>query len=261
MKRSERLPLLGAWFAALGLAVTLPLASLLAQENAGSDERPPESSTREASAESRERRIQANARYAAAVSQHAKGQTEAAARELLTAADTDPTHFALQVKVAEKLLEWRLPTLALQVLDKASAQKDVPARLLVAKGNTHKLLAQEEPAQQAFRQALDISPGNVTARRELTTTQLKSKNVGAALALIREGVALPSLSGTQLVGLVGLYLQTIATDPKTMNELKNELASLLERTSKAELTQAGEQIVLADGFSFIGEIARAQDLL
>ena len=261
MKRSERFPLFGAWFAPLGLAVTLPFASLLGQENAGSVERSPESSNLEAGAESRERRIQANARYAAAVSQHAKGQTEAATRELLIAADTDPSNFALQVKVAEKLLEWRLPTLALQVLDKASAQKDVPARLLVAKGNTHKLLGQEEPAQQAFRQALDISPGNVTARRELTTTQLKAKNVGAALALIREGVALPSLSGAQLAGLVGLYLQTIATDPKTMSELKTELTSLLERTSKSELTQPGEQVVLADGFTFIGEIDRAEDLL
>ena len=246
----------GAW----ALGVSLTFCHLSAQEL-----RPVEPEiTQSASSPSvdvTERRIQANAHYAAGIGHHAKGELEQAGKELLQAVDIDPNNSALVVRVAEKLLEWRLLAQALQVLETASQQTNPSVDVFTRKGITLKALGKETEALAAFKEALVISPGNAQARRELVAARLKEKDVEGALNIIREGVALPSLSGEQLVGLVELYLQAIASSPNLLEELKGELLALLERTQKFELENPEHRVVLADGFTFTGEIVAAQEIL
>ena len=213
------------------------------------------------SVDATERRIQANAHYAAGIGHHAKGEVEKAAKELLQAVEIDPSNNELVVRVAEKLLEWRLLPQALQVLETASQQSNPSVDVFTRKGLTLKALGKEKEALAAFKEALDISPGSAHARRELVTARLKEKDVEGALNIIREGVALPSLSGEQLVGLVELHLQVIASSPNLLAELKGELLALLARTQKFELKKPEHRVVLADGFTFTGEIVAAQEIL
>lgn len=208
-----------------------------------------------------ERRIQANAHYAAGISLHAKGQIQEASRELLLAVDLDPNNTDLAVRVAETFLEWRLPKLALEAIDFAAAQPDPHIEVYLTKGNVLRALGQEAGALEAFGDALAISPGNPQARRELFTAQLKEKNLEGALAVLREGVALPSLTGGQLVGLIELYLQTIAAAPQILSELQAELSDIIARTAKAQLDSPEQQVVLADAYTVTGESTRALEIL
>lgn len=208
-----------------------------------------------------ERRIQANAHYAAGISRHAKGEIEASAQELIQAIQTDPGNVALVLRVSEKLLEWNLAALSLQALKTAIQQENPPVELLVRKGEALRALGQEPEALAAFTEAIKISPGNTQARREIVTARLKAKEVETALSLVRDGVALPSLNGKQLVGLVGLYLQCLATSPDLLATVSPELEKLLERTQNFELDAPEDKILLADGFTFAGELGIAQQLL
>ena len=208
-----------------------------------------------------ERRIQANAHYAAGIGHQTKGDTEAAARELILAAETDPTNAALVHRVAEKFIEWRLPNLALEAIDFASSRDAMSVELFVQQGVAFKLLGKAEEALAAFTEALSLSPGNALARKELVATKLREKEVDAALALIRQGGALPSLSGEQLIGLVETYLQTIALAPNLLPDIQNELAALLIRAEKAGVEEPESQLILADGFTVTGDPSKALELL
>ena len=208
-----------------------------------------------------ERRIQANAHYAAGISLHAKGQIQEASRELLLAVDIDPANTDLAVRISETFLEWRLPKLALEAIDFAAAQEDPKIEVFLTKGNVLRALGQEAGALEAFGDALAISPGNPQARREIFTAQLKEQNIDGALAVLREGVALPSLTGEQLIGLVELYLQTIAAAPQRLAELKDELSAIITRTAKARLESPEQQVVLADAYTVTGDSSQALAIL
>ncbi|MDA7497259.1 tetratricopeptide repeat protein [bacterium] len=246
----------GAW----ALGVSLTFCHLSAQELRSAEPLRIQSAN-SPSVDVTERRIRANAHYAAGIGHHAKGEVEQAAKELLLAVEIDPNNSALILRVAEKLLEWRLLDQALEVLETASQQANPSVDVFTRKGITLKALGKEKESLVAFKEALAISPGNAQARRELVTARLIEKDVEGALNIIREGVALPSLSGEQLVGLVELYIQTIASSPNLLAELKGELLALLERTQKFKLEKPEHRVVLADGFTFTGEIVAAQEIL
>jgi tetratricopeptide (TPR) repeat protein len=246
----------GAW--ALGASIAF---CLLAAQGTRAAEPQTFQSASSPSVDVTERRIQANAHYAAGIGHHAKGEVEQAAKELLQAVEIDPSNSELVVRVAEKLMNWRLLDQALMVLETASQQSNPSVDTFTRKGITLKALGNEEEALTAFKEALAISPGSAQARRELVAARLKEKDVEGALNIIRDGVALPSLSGEQLVGLVELYLQAIASSPNLLAELKGELLALLERTQKFELENPEHRVVLADGYTFTGEIVAAQEIL
>ncbi len=216
---------------------------------------------RSSSADATERRIQSNAHFAAGIGFEAKGQIDAAAKELLLAVDVDPNNIALILRVADKLLEWRLPTISLQILEKAGQSDMATVEIFVRKGITLKTLGKNDEALAAFTAALEISPGNAQARQELVATKLKDKDLTGALTLVRDGVALPSLAADQLIGLVASYLQIIATSPNLLTELKDEFVVLLERTEKFSLSSPEQEVTLADGFIFVGFPEKAKALL
>lgn len=223
----------------------------------------PESrSSRINSADSSEKRIQANARYAAGILFHAKGDLNAAAKELLLAVDADPENTALKLQIAKKLLEWKMPLPALRVLEAPAWPKNPPAEFFLRKAAALRALGEESKARAAFAQALETSPGNMQARRELVAACLKEENFDAALNLIRDGTALPHLDKQQSAGLVRLYLQCIVmSSPDLLIAVRAELNELLERTVKFELESPEDKILLADGFAFVGKMETAQQML
>lgn len=242
------------------LSIGLICCCLEAQESKPLESREnPQSNSRSVNAT--ERRIQANAHYAAGIGHHSKGQIDEAAKELLEAVEIDPSNSDLAVRVAEKLLEWRLASLALQVLDSASQQAKPSVEVFTRKGITLKALGKETESLAAFTEALEISPGSTLARKELVASRLKEKDTDGALNLIREGVSLPSLSGEQLIGLVDLYLQAITFSPPLLAELKGELLALLVRTEKFELEKPEHLTILADAFTFSGKPENALRIL
>ena len=258
MKRPSSFRFLLSRASLAGLCLSLLSAPAVGQESETASS--PETAENDSFLQS-EKRIRANAHFAAAIGFHSKGEVENAAKELLTAAETDPGNAALVVRVAQKLLEWRLPTLALQVLETAGQQEDPPVDVFIQKGLTLKALGKEKESLEAFEEALGISPGNADARKELVAARIKEQDLPGAVSLIRDGAALPSLSAEQLVGLVELYIQTIAASPNLLAELKGEFTTLLERTDKFDIETPEARVTLADGFTFIGETERAQTLL
>ncbi len=211
-----------------------------------------------------ERRIQTHTRYAAGILFHAKGDLAAAARELLLATDIDPENTALKLRVSQKLLEWKLPALALKALGRTAAQQEnLPVEFFLQKGNALRALGKEPEAQAAFAEALKTSPGNTQARAELVAARLKEKNIVAALNLIREGTAPPHLNKEQSLGLVGLYLQCIAAaSPDLLTAVNVELSHLLEQIQQQfDIESPENKVLLADGFVFVGQFPIAQRLL
>ena len=205
----------------------------LAQSPTPEEEPPP---PRNHSADASQKRIQSNARYAAGILFHAKGDLNAAVNELLLAVDAEPKNTALKLQVAKKLLEWKMPLPALKSLETPAWPKNPPAEFFLRKAEALRALGEESKARDAFAQALETSPGNMQARRELVAAYLKEKNFDAALNLIREGTALPRLDKQQSTGLVRLYLQCIVTSsPDLLIAVSAELNRLLEQTQKFEL--------------------------
>ena len=214
------------------------------------------------SADASQRRIQSNARYAAGILFHAKGDLNAAVKELLSAVDADPENTALKLQVAKKLLEWKMPLPALKSLETPAWPKTPPAEFFLRKAEALRALGEESKARDAFAQALETSPRNMQARRELVAYYLKEKNFETALNLIRQGTALPQLDKQQSTGLVRLYLQCIVTSsPDLLIAVSAELNRLLERTQKFELESPEEKILLADGFAFVGKLESARKML
>lgn len=219
-------------------------------------------SSRGGSADSSEKRIQANARYVAGILFHAKGDLNEAVKELLLAADAFPEDTALKLQVAKKLLEWKMPLPALKALKTPVWPKNPPAAFFLRKAEALRALGEESKARAAFAQALETSPGNMQARRELVASCLKEKNFEAAINLIREGFALPRLDKQQSTGLVRLYLQCIVmSSPDLLISVRAELNELLARTQKFELESPEDKILLADGFAFVGKLESAQRML
>lgn len=231
----------------------------LAQSPEPEKESPP---SRNNSADASQRRIQANARYATGILFHTQGELNEAVKELLLAVDADPENTTIKLHVVQKFLEWKMPLPALKVLETSDWPKNPPAEFFLRKAESLRALGEESKARDAFAQALETSPGNMQARRELVAAYLKEKNFDAALNLIREGTSLPQLDKQQSTGLVRMYLQCIvASSPDLLIAVSAELNKLLERTVKFELESPEDKILMADGFAFVGKLKSAQQML
>ena len=256
MKRQRILPTL-AVAALLLLGAKRQVA--LAQSPESEKDLPP---SRNNSADASQRRIQANARYATGILFHAQGELNEAVKELLLAVNADPENTTIKLHVVQKFLEWKMPLPALKVLETSDWPKNPPAEFFLRKAESLRALGEESKARDAFAQALETSPGNMQARRELVAAYLKEKNFDAALNLIREGTSLPQLDKQQSTGLVRMYLQCIvASSPDLLIAVSAELNKLLERTVKFELESPEDKILMSDGFAFVGKLKSAQQML
>ncbi len=205
-----------------------------------------------------ERRIEANAHFAAAVGLETRGDLRAAAQELMQAVEADPSNVDLIDRIGAKLIEWKLPDLALLTANTAADAGNESVGVAVLKGQALLLLERADEALAAFQEALKISPGNPIARRELVGARLRDKDVPGALELVREGAALPSLNADQLTGLIRLYIQCLAVAPNQLEDLTEELRSLVERAETFEALTPEQQIVLVDSLTITGQAERAE---
>lgn len=214
----------------------------------------------ESNADNAEHRAKAEAQFDVGMEHNQNGRSEEAAKAMLLAAEMLPQS-AFIARIADQLIQWQMPDLALRVIDQAQSREIVSANLSLQKGIAFKLIGKSQEAFEAFSAALLMAPQNAEARKELVLAHLRKNEIDAALGLIREGSAFANLSVEKRIGLIGLYLQTILLAPSRRSSLEKELTLLLEQTEKDAVSSPEHQMILAEGFAMIGKHEIAIELL
>src|SRR6267143_4693410 len=152
-----------------------------------------------------ERRTEAHARYANAVLLDINEEPEKAAEEFYKAALTDPGDEDLVLEASQRLLQFKEPEKAREVLLKASKQKDAPGILFAQLGRVYAVLGKKEMAIEANRTAIRKMPTSLLGYRNLAQLYLQSNQVEEGIKVLDDAAKRRDVDAGFLVDLGELY--------------------------------------------------------
>jgi tetratricopeptide (TPR) repeat protein len=204
-----------------------------------------------------EDRVEASARFASGLSLELNDRTEPALEEYHRSVLADPSHEALALEVARRLiLSGRLED-AVELL-RQSAQR--PA----AGGPIHALLGQAYAQQgkdalaiAANRAAIERMPRSLVGYQNLVALHLKANQPGEALAVLNQAAAREDVSAVFLVDLAELITRYGQAQPKEADAMKPRAIECLDRAAEKQPGSLGVLLKLADGYRLLGETTKA----
>src|SRR5947207_2452031 len=146
----------------------------------------PSSHEEETSTEASDRRTEAHARYANGVLYDINEEPEKAAEEFYKAALTDPADEDLVLEASQRLLQFKEPENAQEVLLKATKEKDASGILFAQLGRIYAVLGKKELAIEADRTAIRKMPDSLMGYRNLAQLYLQSNQLDQGLRVLDE---------------------------------------------------------------------------
>ena len=210
------------------------------------------------SPEAMERRTEAHARYATAVSYDWNEEPEEAAIEYYKAALADPTNEALVLEVSQRLVQLKQNDKAVEVLSNATAVTKASGILFAQLGRVYSLLGKKELAIEANRMAIKKMPRSILGYRNLAQIHFQNSQYDEGLKVLDQAAKQSGADANYLIELGELYTGFIrATATSTAKERALETYN---RAAKLNPTNAFLIQKLADGFAVVGESERAAEL-
>jgi tetratricopeptide (TPR) repeat protein len=217
-------------------------------------------SREENSTASEERLSEAHALFANAVVLEMDGETEAANKAYIEAAEKDPGSEWLTLEVSRRLLQQRKYEEALALLQRAAVRPDVSGPVLARLGLVYSQLGKSDLAMKYSRAAIHRNPNDLAAYTGLFLNYMQSQKPQEALAVLDEAARVPKPTAPFLIGLSELYANYVAQNPSDRDAIKGKALPLLERARKLPLRDAELKLKLADGMSAFGNSEAATQL-
>lgn len=183
----------------------------------------------------------------------------ALAKSLLTNTDKDRTIWLTLAQIDTRLRRWKDAEDALNKAAALTTKKEDQVYLLFLRGALAERQKHYEPAEQYFRQVLDIDPSNAMTLNYLGYMLAdKGNRLPEALKLIRKAVELDPMNGAYLDSLgwayfkLGQYelaeenLRQAADRDQTDPTVHDHLGDLYEKTGRIRLAAAQWELSLAE---------------
>lgn len=181
------------------------------------------------------------------------------AKSLLTNTDKDRTIWLTLAQIDTRLRRWKDAEDALNKAAALTTKKEDQVYLLFLRGALAERQKHYEPAEQYFRQVLDIDPSNAMTLNYLGYMLAdKGNRLPEALKLIRKAVELDPMNGAYLDSLgwayfkLGQYelaeenLRQAADRDQTDPTVHDHLGDLYEKTGRIRLAAAQWELSLAE---------------
>lgn len=207
-----------------------------------------------------EKRIEAHARYAAAIIYDLNDQTEEAVEGYYQAASLDYLNDQLVLDVTRRLLQLKEAEKALELLDKTTARPDASSPLFTRLAAVHAFLGQTNQAVTAAQTAIERDPANPVAYQQLAQIYMQYGAYQKAMAVLYDAADQGNLEPETLVALAELCLNIARTRSEDRDSLRDLAGELLERAQALEPTNAFLLQRMADGFMFLGRAEEASGL-
>jgi tetratricopeptide (TPR) repeat protein len=207
-----------------------------------------------------ERRAEAHAHYSTGVIREMNGDQQAATDEYYQAAELDPGDEELVLEVTRHLLQAKQPERALEIVKRAAARPDASGEIYARLGMIYAQLGKPDQAAAANRDAIKKSPDSLTGYQNLFLGYMRKKQPQEALSVLDEAARRPKAGAEFLVTLAELYASVGAQVSAQKDSTKAKALAALNRAMKLGPTTPLLRLKLADGFSLLGESAKAAEL-
>ena len=207
-----------------------------------------------------QRLAEAHAHYAAGVIQEMNNDPKAALEEYWQAAQMDPDDESLILEVSRRLMQTKQPERALEIVKRATAQRDASGQLYARLGLIYAQLGKPEQAAAANREAIKKSPGSLVGYQNLFLSYLQNKQPREALSVLDEAARQTGADADFLIGLAELYMSVGAQAPAEKDSAKAKALAALKRAAKLGPMTPLLRLKLADGFNLLGDSAKAAQL-
>ena len=207
-----------------------------------------------------ERRAEAHAHYAAGVLREMNGDAQGARDEYYQAAMLDPGDEGLVLEVSRRLLQGKQPERALEIVKRAAARPHASGEIYARLGLIYSQLGKPDQAIAANRDAIKKSPESLTGYQNLFLSYMRNKQPREALSVLDEAVRQPKADAGFLAGVAELYASVGVQMSAEKDSAKAKALAALNRAMKLGPMTPLLRLKLADGFSLLGESAKAAEL-
>ena len=233
-------------------------ADLARKSEAGTPSAAAQSEREEQSPEAVERRSEAHARYATAVSFDWNEEPDNAAAEYHKAGLADPGDEALVLEVSQRLMQLKQNEKAIEVLSNATSTAKASGVLFAQLGRIYALLGKKDLAIDANRMAVKKLPRAMVGYRNLAQIYLQNSQYEEGLKVLDQAAHQPQPEAGFLIELGELYTGFIRAGSGP--NAKPRALEAFNRAAKLNPTNAFLLQRLADGFTVVGEVDKATEL-
>jgi tetratricopeptide (TPR) repeat protein len=201
--------------------------------------------------------IEAHAHYAAAVVYEQRGEMEQAQEEYYQAATKDPGNERLLLEATRRLLQFKQPEKALDILLIATARPEASGILFAQLGFVYSTLGKPDLAIQANRTAIQRQPRSLIGYQNLYVNHFQSQRWTEAMASLDEAARVTGVDAEFLIGVAELYANYGFQIPSQKQDAFAKALPLLERAEQMNVTEPSLRLRLADGFNLLGKEDKA----
>ena len=202
----------------------------------------------------------AHAHYAAGVVHEMNDETDLALQEFQRAAADDPDNETLILEVSRRLLQYKQPDKALELLQAATARGNAGGEVFARLGHVYARLGRNEEALAANRAAIKKSPRFLTGYQNLFVGLLQAKHTDEAVRMLEEAGRLDSVNADFLTGIADLHQNYGLQFPTQREAVQARIREVLARADALKPTDPQTRLRLADGFFLLGDTKRATQL-
>ncbi len=208
-----------------------------------------------------EKRVEAQARYAAGLAFELRREPDKALEEFIKSVAADPSNEELALEVSRRLLLKKDLSRALELgelaADQPGASAIAYAQLAVLYAEAGKL----KEAEQANRKAIELAPDTLIGYYNLYTLQLNQGENGKARAVLEAAAARDVASADYWLDLAELFANFFRARPAEKVAVAGPFKKCLDRARELGVTNPLRLQKLADGYALAGDNARAVEIL
>lgn len=243
------------------LAALLSGCATAPTPTAGEGRDQPATLSRKQLSELSERRVEAQARYAAGLAHELRREPDQALEEFVLSVRADPTNEDLTLEVSRRLLLKKDLTRALELGQLAAKQ---PGASALAQSHLAVLYAEKgqlKEAEAANRKAIQLAPDSLVSYYNLYTLHLNQGQPERARAVLEEAARREVTTAEFWLDLAELFANFLRTGPAAKDPVIASLKRCLERAEQLGVTSPLRRQKLADGYALAGETGRAVKIL
>ncbi len=208
-----------------------------------------------------ERRVEAQARYAAGLAHELRREPTEALEEFVRSVRADPANEDLALEVSRRLLVGKDLTRAIEV---GKLTADQPGASALAHSQLAVLYAESgkvKEAEQANRRAIELAPDSLVSYYNLYTLHLNQGQPAQARAVLEAAAARDVASPDYWLDLAELFANFLRAQPGEKEAVTASLKKCLAQADQLGVTHPLRRQRLADGYALAGETERAVAIL
>lgn len=217
--------------------------------------------SRKEKAEVSERRVEAQARYAAGLAYELRRDTDRALEEFIKSVEADPSNEDLTLEVSRRLLLKKDFPRALALGRLAAAQPGASAQAYSHLAVLHAESGQIKEAEQASRRAIELAPDLLSSYYHLYTLYLNQGQFAPARAVLEDASRRPVAVADYWLDLAELFAHLLRAQPEAKDAVLASLGRCLQQADELGVTSPLRRLKLADGYALAGETERAVRIL